>query len=121
MLNHRFRYSKKLRIREASEYQQVFKQRKRLYSSHFVLYYRPNNLDHPRLGVITSKRNVRHANQRNRIKRVIKETFRHHQRVLNSFDLVFIARTGAELADNQEIRQCLEQLMSRLTERFKKP
>ncbi|RKX35081.1 MAG: ribonuclease P protein component [Verrucomicrobia bacterium] len=49
----------------------------------------------PRLGVITSRR-VGHAVFRNRLRRQMREIFRHHQRKLGSaVDLVLVMRSSA--------------------------
>ena len=45
-----------------------------------------NRQGHPRLGVAISKKKVKHAVKRNRIKRIIKETFRTYRLRLPSRD-----------------------------------
>nr|VFK29901.1 MAG: ribonuclease P protein component [Candidatus Kentron sp. MB]VFK33914.1 MAG: ribonuclease P protein component [Candidatus Kentron sp. MB]VFK76512.1 MAG: ribonuclease P protein component [Candidatus Kentron sp. MB] len=55
---------------------------------------RRNNLDMPRLGLAISKRRVSRAVARNRVKRLIRESFRIHQRQLAGLDVVVIARSG---------------------------
>jgi ribonuclease P protein component len=45
-------------------------------SAHFVLYVRPTDLDHARLGVVVAKRFAPRAVTRNTIKRVTRELFR---------------------------------------------
>jgi ribonuclease P protein component len=53
-----------------------------------------NNLNRPRLGVITTKR-LGKAVRRNRIKRLLREFFRHHKGILPPKDIVIIAKKGA--------------------------
>jgi ribonuclease P protein component len=45
------------------------------------------------LGVVVSKRIVRHAVERNHIKRLVREAFRRHQESLCAFDMVILARS----------------------------
>lgn len=70
-----------------------------------------------RLGLAISKRSVRTAVGRNRIKRQIRESFRLHLDGLPAVDLVFSARHGAAMADNAQLRRELEQLWERIRER----
>lgn len=58
----------------------------------FVL---PNRLEHARLGIIVSKRDFPLAHQRNRIKRIVRETFRCHRVKTRRLDLVLMARRRA--------------------------
>lgn len=102
------------RIRERPDFQKTFRRGKRLYSPYYILYYRPNNLGHPRIGVITSKRNARKAVQRNRVKRVARETFRLKQVELKHVDMVLIAQRKSNDASNEELKKCLETLFEKL-------
>lgn len=51
------------------------------------LYARPNAVQVPRLGFIVAKRHVKHAVRRNRVKRIIRESFRTAP-ALPAFDIV---------------------------------
>ncbi|WP_223351813.1 ribonuclease P protein component, partial [Escherichia coli] len=55
---------------------------------HVLLLARENGLDHPRLGLVIGKKNVKLAVQRNRLKRLIRESFRHNQETLAGWDIV---------------------------------
>ena len=57
---------------------------------------RPNGLEEARLGLIVAKKNVRLAVKRNRIKRVVRESFRLNQQTLACVDVIFLARKGLE-------------------------
>ena len=63
----------------------------------------------PRLGLAIAARIVGNAVRRNRIKRLIRESFRQHQHELPAVDLVVNARAGARDADNAAITRSLEQ------------
>ena len=68
-----------------------------------------NNGNRSRLGLVIAKKNVKLANQRNRIKRLVREYFRCHP--LNvPHDLVFLARRGLGELDNDQIREQLAYL-----------
>ena len=60
-------------------------------------------MDVARLGLAISKKNCRFATDRNRIKRVIRESFRHHQPTLAGLDVVVINQPAARAAGNKQL------------------
>jgi ribonuclease P protein component len=64
------------RIVKTDEFSSVFRLRPVQKTAHFVLYIRPNELPHARLGVVAAKRFAPRAVTRNTIKRVTRELFR---------------------------------------------
>lgn len=72
-----------------------------------AVYALPNNLQFARLGVNVAKKVASHAHQRNRIKRVFRETFRKQQNHLSGYDVVIIARSNANTAANATLQQRL--------------
>jgi ribonuclease P protein component len=61
-----------------------------------------------RLGLSVGARAVGNAVSRNRIKRLVRESFRLHQQDLPSVDIVVNARHGARDGDNAGLRRSLE-------------
>ena len=68
---------------------------------------RKNNLEHPRLGLTVAKKYLKRAHDRNRIKRLVRESFRLSQHNLPSCDFVFVAKRGIGQLDNQTFLQTL--------------
>lgn len=64
-----------------------------------------NSLDHPRLGLVIAKKNIRLAVERNRVKRIIRESFRLHQHQLPAVDVIVLARKGLGDRNNADIHQ----------------
>ncbi len=62
----------------------------------------------PRLGLAISKKQVRRAVDRNRLKRLAREVFRIHRSQLACVDVVVMARQAAGVADNASLRRSLE-------------
>ncbi|HBO7744891.1 TPA: ribonuclease P protein component [Pseudomonas aeruginosa] len=81
---------------------------------HVLLLARENGLDHLRLGLVIGKKNVKLAVQRNRLKRLIRESFRHNQETLAGWDIVVIARKGLGELENPELHQQFGKLWKRL-------
>ncbi len=109
-----FQFSADQRIRHKLQFDLIFKTRKRLYGRYFLAYYRSNEMACARMGAITSKRNIRFAVMRNRIRRILKEQFRLNQHELPSLDIVFIAKREANKVENKELQQCIEILLKKL-------
>lgn len=74
----------------------------------------------PRLGLAISKKNAKRAVDRNRIKRLIRESFRQNRSKLPAIDLVIMAKPVTKNADNQQIFQSLEQHWHKLAQKFHK-
>ena len=70
-----------------------------------------------RLGVIVAKKNVRRANQRNRVKRVVREYFRLNP-LPEPTDLVFLARHGVADKSNAELRTDLAVIWKKLSKKI---
>lgn len=68
---------------------------------------RDNGLQRPRLGLAIARSKIPRASGRNRVKRIIRESFRRHQQELKGLDLVVLARTNLTHIDNQALFQSL--------------
>ncbi len=103
------RYPRTHRLLAAAQYQSVFRHCERKAADRFltVLALR-NSLAYPRLGTTVSIRNAGGAVQRNRIRRLIRESFRQHQDMLAGWDLVVLARAGIGARSNPQLFSALE-------------
>jgi ribonuclease P protein component len=79
-----------------------------------LLLARANDLDHPRLGLVIGKKSVKLSVERNRLKRVIRDSFRLNQESLGGLDIVVVARKGLGDLDNPELHQQFGKLWKRL-------
>ena len=73
--------------------------------------------DHPRLGLAIAKRLMQRAVDRNRVKRLVRESFRLHQSRLPSRDYVVFARQDMRFYPSKQIRYSLDELMQAIIER----
>ena len=101
-------------LRTSAQYRAVFAEGKRLSSGCFRLHvFLPDNAAEPRLGVAVSKRVDKSAVVRNRLRRQVKDVFRHRRAELNNGDYVVIAKPDAAKADNRALRSELLSLFER--------
>ncbi|HHJ14555.1 MAG TPA: ribonuclease P protein component [Gammaproteobacteria bacterium] len=109
MSRQRATYPRSYRLLTAADFQRVFKRCENRASDRYItVLARHNGLGHPRLGTVVSIRNAGGAVCRNRIKRLVRESFRQHQRKLDSLDLVVLVRAGIRELDNRKIFRSLE-------------
>ena len=79
-----------------------------------LLLARNNDLDHPRLGLVIGKKSVKLSVERNRLKRVTRDSFRLNQDNLAGWDIVIVARKGLGDLENPELAQQFGKLWKRL-------
>ena len=115
-----FAYQRQQRLLNASDYTQVFDNvdAKISHQYYLILARRPSDQSTARLGLIAAKKHLRKAVQRNAFKRIVRESFRHHQQPLNGIHLIVMARAGALQATPAELRKALDQAWPRLCKRL---
>ena len=87
----------------------------------FHLRYRANELGGARLGLAISKRVSKRAVERNRIKRLVRESFRRVRHRLPAIDLMVMAREQAAGVPGPELLGELEALWQKLPARTADP
>jgi ribonuclease P protein component len=103
-------FPKALRLRRRPQFLTVQRDGVRRHTPHLVVIRREGETGAPRLGITVSAR-VGNSVERNRIKRLLREVFRHRRADLAPFDLVVIAKPGAgELTYGQAAREFSEAL-----------
>lgn len=108
-------FSRELRLLTPEHFNFVFQQPQRAGSPHLTILARNNTLEHPRLGQAVPKKQIKLAVNRNRFKRLVRESFRLHQHSLPANDYVVIAKKSANELSNQELTSLLEKLWQRLS------
>ena len=107
-----------LRILSRGDFQLVFKGTEcRSSDNALTLLARHNGLSHARLGLAISKRFIKTAVGRNRVKRLLRESFRQHQSLLTGLDIVVVNRDAAHKTSNSEITKALKAHWRRVAKR----
>lgn len=119
MIEHRHTFPRSHRIRTRKEFSGVFQEGVRGSRGPLTLYGVPNTMGHPRLGLAVG-RSVGTAVRRNRIKRLLREGFRHLQHDLpGSYDLVILVRPHEPL-DGPRYRELLMSLARQVDAAWRK-
>ncbi len=108
-------FPRRLRLLTAGDYRQVFENAVfKVHGKGLMALAIPNELGHPRLGLIVSKKNLRRAVDRNRLKRLARESIRLQQQRLPAVDIVLMARRGVKELDNEVLHRQLHGMWRRL-------
>ena len=101
MANRRFR--RRSRLPDSSAYSRVFKKAQRSRDMMFTVLYKKNGKKNARLGLAISRKHCPGAVGRNRLKRLVRESFRQHRTDLDGLDVVVLNRPAAMRASNKEL------------------
>ncbi|QOC22601.1 ribonuclease P protein component [Wenzhouxiangella sp. AB-CW3] len=101
------------RLLTGPQFSRVFATRKARSNRFFTIHYAP--AEFARLGMAVSRRVSNRAVVRNRIRRQIRESFRHQRTQLKTMDYVVVARPAAAGLTPPELRDALDQLWQRFS------
>jgi len=101
-------FSRAMKMNNPRDYSRVFRQAKRVSGTGLTILTVDNSVGHPRLGLAIAKKHIKLANRRNRLKRIIRESFRQHQSDFSNIDIVVLTRPDITKRDSAELWQALE-------------
>ncbi|WP_386081371.1 ribonuclease P protein component [Vreelandella sp. F11] len=108
-------FPRQLRLLNAGDFSHVFEQADlKVHGKGMMALVRLSTRGHPRLGLVVSKKNVKRAVDRNRFKRLVRESVRLRQHQLPSVDIVVLARRGVQDIDNDTLHRQLHGMWKRL-------
>mgnify|MGYP006172564297 CR=1 FL=1 len=116
----RFALRPEYRLRKTDEFSSVFALRRTQRSRHFVIHHGPVKSSGPdaetgaRLGVVVAKRHLKRAHDRNLVKRLARESFRHARTGLRPLDMVLRLNSRPDSLDRKALRAELDQLFGRM-------
>ena len=89
-------FARDQRLLRPAQFQRVFDadDQCRSVDDFFAILARPNGSPTARLGLAIGKKHLKTAVGRNRIKRLVRESFRHHAGDLSGLDIIVLARAG---------------------------
>ncbi len=103
------RFRRQSRLPDSSAYSRVFKKAERSRDTMFTVLYKSNGEQEARLGLAISKKHCRGAVGRNRLKRLVRESFRMNRADLQGLDLVVMNQPPATRASNKALFDSLNE------------
>jgi ribonuclease P protein component len=106
-----FSFSRKYRLTSKQDFESVFAKPEKTKHGLFLALYKPNHLLQPRLGIIIKKSVIKQAVKRVMLRRIIRESFRHHKERIKGLDIIVLVRAGfIPLLDKSKIRESVDAL-----------
>lgn len=102
------RFPRSARLLTRHDYGRVFAKPLRSTDACFTLLGRINGREMPRLGLAIAKKHARRAVDRNRIKRLVRESFRGCRHQIGGIDIVVLSRPGIATRSRDEVRASLD-------------
>ena len=109
-----FSYPRTARLLKASDFAALRGRSKRFGARHFLAEVLINDKPSCRLGQAVSRRVSKRAVDRNRIKRLVRESYRHALSDLPGVDILLIARSSAANTSANDLRNDLAALWKKL-------
>ncbi|SBT82069.1 Ribonuclease P protein component [secondary endosymbiont of Trabutina mannipara] len=105
-------FTRKLRLLTSNDFFFVFQKPHRVGTQYILILSRLNTLGYPRVGFTIAKKYIKKAHERNKIKRLIRESFRRQQHTLPTMDFVVIAKKDFTnfYKNNSAITETLDKL-----------
>ncbi len=111
-------FGRERRLTRARDYSQVFADNFRCGDRQFTLLVRQRDDEgSARLGLAVAKKQIRRAVDRNRLKRIIRESFRRNRSSLPPVDIVVMVRRPVLELEQAEIFSRLQRLWHKIIER----
>ena len=95
-------FTRRQRLVDAAQFKRVFRSNDRVGDHYWTVLYRANELDVARLGMAVAKKRVKRAVDRNRLKRLVRESFRYAD--LPCVDIVVMPRNSTAEASSGVLR-----------------
>jgi ribonuclease P protein component len=111
------RFRRSYRLLDKRAYATVFARPGRLGDKNFTVLVTPNAVGCARLGLAISKKAARRAVDRNRLKRLVRESFRTRRSSLPAVDIVVMSRPAAITQTNAQLQHSLQLLWNTLIRR----
>jgi len=100
-------FSRKYRLVSKADFQSVFANPFKVSHKYLLALSCPNQKDYPRLGIIVAKQRVKLAVDRNRFRRIVRESYKTVKETLKGLDIVVLIRSECTALCKEESKQTL--------------
>jgi len=109
------RFERGKRLLNSADYHRVFKSNRKVGDKYWTILYCRNSHDIARLGMAVAKKRAKRAVDRNRLRRLVRESFRHQ--LLPPVDVVVLVKDPSVHASNEDLRNSLQRQWSSIAEK----
>lgn len=109
-----YNFPREHRLITKFDFNNLFNKSRKISQQNLVLIVKTNSKEQARLGLVVGKKTAKSAVVRNRIKRVIRESFRKVHNQLKKVDIIVIARKPCEKLNKEKIRESIDKLWEKL-------
>ena len=103
------RFPRQIRLLTSRDFQRVFQKAEYKSSDRYLtLLACRNQYDYPRLGLALTKKKIKTAVARHHLKRLIRESFRHHKQQLAGLDIIVMGTKQAQDTPNRTLSKQLQ-------------
>ncbi len=113
-------YTRQQRLLNGVQFDRVFRKNNRSCDQLFIVLATPNQLPYARLGLAISRKAAGDAVPRNRLKRLIRESFRTLPADYPGLDFVVMTKQGAAAHGNDTLLKSLDKLWARIQQQCAK-
>lgn len=107
-------FPRSARLLSAGDYGTVFKRNQRFGDRYWTILVHQSNDSPARVGLAIAKKRAKRAVDRNKLKRVARESFRLRRVQLKGVELVVMNRDAAASADTATLRQAFDKLLDKI-------
>lgn len=111
-------FPREARLLDAEGYGRVFKRNRRVTNQYWIVLGHQSNSNAARLGLAIAKKRAKRAVDRNKIKRIARESFREKRAELFGIDAVVMNKDSAASASNVELRRSIDTLWLELASKL---
>lgn len=113
-----YEFSRKNRLKSKRDFQSVFAKPRKVQKKYLVALYQPS-LEHSRIGIIINKHHVKLAVDRNQIRRIIRDSYRHNKEALKGLDIIVLIRSECTPLDKKALRGNIDKIWEDLIKSLK--